>query len=287
MASETVSLFLRLLAGGFITFAWAVVALWGLEKLWPRDPGPDVATMRKALAFWLVYILANAAIFAIYYSLARAYRIEPLFDLMGLISQWPWWVAVVMGPLATLVIYDFFNYWMHRAQHRWFWRQHRIHHSIEHLSALNSYFHPTEPLFRVVAIFLPMSLIFGVVAAGTAIAGSIIITLHGYYVHAPTRLNVGRIGRMFLVDNAFHRIHHSAEAGHFDRNFGAFTTIWDRLFGTAHFPERDDWPDVGVLDFREPSTVGSYLAAPFVTKTVSVSRSSSSSPRSSGLGTSH
>ena len=53
----------------------------------------------------------------------------------------------------------------------------------------------------------------------------------GNYLHSPIRLHLGVLGR-YIVDNRVHRIHHSLEPAHFDKNFGMFTTLWDRLFGT-------------------------------------------------------
>ena len=37
---------------------------------------------------------------------------------------------------------------------------------------------------------------------------------------------------MVLVTPSHHRVHHSLEARHIDRNFGGVLIVWDRLFGT-------------------------------------------------------
>jgi hypothetical protein len=75
-------------------------------------------------------------------------------------------------------------------------------------------------------------------------------------------MNLGPLGRYFM-DNRLHRIHHSIEPQHFDKNFGLFTTLWDSLFGTAYFPARDEWPDTGVPDFPEPASMTEFLFSPF------------------------
>jgi len=93
------------------------------------------------------------------------------------------------------------------------------------------------------------------------ILGSL-LSFQGFYIHSPTRINFGPLGR-YLVDNRFHRIHHSMEAGHFDKNFGVFTTLWDSLFGTAYFPAPGEWPQTGVADFPEPTTLRDFLLSPF------------------------
>jgi sterol desaturase/sphingolipid hydroxylase (fatty acid hydroxylase superfamily) len=88
------------------------------------------------------------------------------------------------------------------------------------------------------------------------------VALQGYYEHSPTRLNFGPLGRYF-VDNRFHRIHHSIDPKHYDTNFGVIVTLWDSLFGTAHFPAKDEWPQTGVADFPEPANLREYLLGPF------------------------
>ena len=85
--------------------------------------------------------------------------------------------------------------------------------------------------------------------------------LHIVWIHSPTRVSFGPL-RALLVDNRYHRIHHSLEERHFDKNFGAFTTLWDRLFGTYHAPARDEWPDVGLADVAEPRDVREWLNLP-------------------------
>ena len=42
-----------------------------------------------------------------------------------------------------------------------------------------------------------------------------------------------------------------------------FTTLWDSLFGTAHFPAEGEWPATGVPDFPEPANVRQFLFASF------------------------
>jgi sterol desaturase/sphingolipid hydroxylase (fatty acid hydroxylase superfamily) len=69
--------------------------------------------------------------------------------------------------------------------------------------------------------------------------------------------------RRIIADNRFHRIHHSVEPQHFGKNFGAGTSLWDQLFGTAYFPAADEWPATGLSDQREANTVSEYLWSPF------------------------
>jgi sterol desaturase/sphingolipid hydroxylase (fatty acid hydroxylase superfamily) len=49
---------------------------------------------------------------------------------------------------------------------------------------------------------------------------------------------------------------------HFDQNFAAFFPIWDVLFGTYHYPKRDEYPSTGVHGEKEVQTLweGATLA---------------------------
>ncbi|WP_141395864.1 hypothetical protein [Sphingomonas spermidinifaciens] len=44
---------------------------------------------------------------------------------------------------------------------------------------------------------------------------------------------------------------------------GAFTPLWDRLFGTAWMPREGEWPDTGIAELDQPRTVGDWLSLPF------------------------
>ena len=169
-------------------------------------------------------------------------------------------VGVIVAALAAAFIGDFFYYWAHRAQHRFFWRFHAVHHSVRRMSGAAAYHHVTETFFKIVLYAAPLSLLtqdpYGMPVIGA------LISLQGNYLHSPTRLHFGPLGR-YLVDNRFHRIHHAIEPQLHDKNFGVFTTLWDSLFGTAYFPAKDEWPATGVADFPEPAGVVDYLTAPF------------------------
>jgi sterol desaturase/sphingolipid hydroxylase (fatty acid hydroxylase superfamily) len=43
-----------------------------------------------------------------------------------------------------------------------------------------------------------------------------------------------------------HRIHHSLEPQHFDKNFAFVFPLWDVLFGTYCPPKRNEFPATGV-----------------------------------------
>lgn len=244
-------------------YAWA----WGfafafmtaVELVLPR--GRERLSSRLAgLGFWALWLPVSSLVHGGYHRLWDWLGVPPLI-VLPLDFGWAGAAAIVAAPVAAAVVYDFFFYWCHRAQHRWLWRYHAVHHSIRELNAVNAYHHISEPLFQLVLIVLPISLIASDSGA-TASAMVVLLHLQSSYIHSPARFDFGPLGRA-IVDNRYHRIHHSLEERHFDRNFGAFTPLWDWLFGTAHFPRADEWPDVGLAGIDQPRTLWQWIALPW------------------------
>src|SRR5438270_10041164 len=79
-------------------------------------------------------------------------------------------------------------------------------------------------------------------------------------IHTNSRISLGLLDYV-LVRPFYHRIHHSTDARHHNRNFCAVFPVWDKLFGTAYFPARDEWFKTGLADKCEAKTIGQYLCA--------------------------
>ena len=241
------------------TWSFAFAFMSALELLLPRER-QSLAGRLPGLLFWAIWLPSAAVVYALFRAFWAWLGIEPLL-VLPLHMSWMGVLAAVAAPLASAFVYDFFFYWFHRAQHRWFWRFHAVHHSIRELSAVNAFHHLSEPLFQTLFILVPTSLI--VSDAGAAVPWMIVLLhLQSSFIHSPTRVHLGPF-RVLLADNHFHRIHHSLEERHFDRNFGACTTLWDRLFGTAYFPARDEWPATGLAGIDQPRNVREWLSLPW------------------------
>jgi sterol desaturase/sphingolipid hydroxylase (fatty acid hydroxylase superfamily) len=203
----------------------SIALMWPINLLWPYiDPG---ALMVLPLWQWLA----------------------PL-GIVGYAMQW----------LILIMVADFLAYWRHRAEHRWFWPIHVVHHSPHELHAANDIGHPIQVFFSIVFISIPMSLI-QIDGPGAPFIVGFIISLLSYYIHSPIDVHFGPF-RKVLVDNRYHRIHHSLELKHFDRNFGICFSLWDRMFGTAYDPQPGEWPAVGVAGIKPPRTITEYLMLP-------------------------
>lgn len=220
-----------------------------------------VATRLRGLGYWALFIpvasVLNLLLSAAWAGLGvRPLLSLPLFQTLAFLGP----VAALVAVLVAWVLNDFFFYCCHRIQHRFLWRWHAVHHSIRELSAVNSYHHVSEALMSMVLYSVPTSLIVTDAAAAVPLIG-LVMWLQIVWIHSPTRASLGPL-RAWFVDNRYHRIHHSLEERHFDKNFGAFTTLWDRLFGTHYAPAPDEWPDVGLAEVDEPAGIREWLDQP-------------------------
>ena len=238
------------------------------ELFLPRSRNSLQSYMRAAY-FMVAAIAINTIVLKVMDSAIGAHGISPLavLDLRPL-TESPDLAPRVAGWLAAALgiamLGNFFYYWMHRAQHRvpLLWRFHKVHHSIEELSATASFHHVAEDLFQFAAVTMPMAILLGVQSGPVPWLVLVIAGTHAYFIHSSAAFNIGPL-RYVICDNRFHRIHHSREPTHLGRNFGTSTPLWDVLFGTAYFPRADEWPRVGLEETASPRTLHDYLFMPF------------------------
>lgn len=124
-------------------------------------------------------------------------------------------------------------YWIHRAEHRWYfvWRVsgHGAHHSFKKLNALNfGLNHPLELFFLAIPAAL-MEVIFGVELA--AVGASILLVTQASIVHSNLNMSSKWVDWVFTT-NRHHIRHHSVVLEDSNINYGCGTLIWDRVFGT-------------------------------------------------------
>jgi sterol desaturase/sphingolipid hydroxylase (fatty acid hydroxylase superfamily) len=246
--------------GFLLAFAATALLLFVMcfsELVAPIEQHP-IRSKLPGIAFSLVNSAATVWLLA---GLEWAWSLLGVRPIMQVpVSSWTGQVAAVA---LSLLFYDFLTYWNHRFQHRFLWRFHALHHCQTDLYAANSYAHFTERGFRFLLLVVPLSLVqFDFPAAPFFIIG--LQKILELYIHSPTQIHLGPLGALF-VDNRFHRIHHSLEERHFDKNFGVLFSVWDRLFGTAYWPAPDEWPETGVAGLAPPGSIGEYLLYPWRT----------------------
>lgn len=169
-----------------------------------------------------------------------------------------------LGAIAIyILIYDFFYYWWHRAQHEsaWLWSQHKLHHSDRAINISSTLRHHwLESPFRIFLNTLPMGLLFDLKNPDVAWLAAI-FGYWPFFIHMNLRLGLGPFSGV-LAGPQYHRIHHSLEPQHHNKNYAAYVPVWDIVFGSAYLPRRGEYPATG-LEGDEDRHLGKALVYPF------------------------
>jgi sterol desaturase/sphingolipid hydroxylase (fatty acid hydroxylase superfamily) len=172
------------------------------------------------LAFgWLLGGVATTALAALVVNYAFAHRLADL-------NHGAW------GVLLCVVLADLTYYAWHRLSHRWrwMWATHWVHHTASRLNVLASVRQGWTDAFSGAWLsWAPLGLLgfpFETVGIYFAVLLVVEALIHNEWA--------GRLGPLeaVLVTPSHHRVHHSLDAAHIDRNFGGVLIVWDRLFGT-------------------------------------------------------
>lgn len=149
--------------------------------------------------------------------------------------------------LLAYVIADGLAWWHHWLRHRgWLWRFHAVHHSATQMNAFtDDRAHPFELFLGGTIVALPLYVLSGASHVEIAVV-SYALGWFTRFVHCNIRTDLGPFRHLF-VSPRFHRIHHSIEPEHADRNFVVVLSVWDRIFGT-HIDVDGSLPATGVTD---------------------------------------
>jgi sterol desaturase/sphingolipid hydroxylase (fatty acid hydroxylase superfamily) len=235
-----------------------------LQKWRPVESWDDRRAVRVDVIYTLIQRLGL-------FQLVVFFAIEPWlgdwFDAWHLAGLPIWhlddlWPGVTDVPWVTFLLYlvafDFFNYWIHRAQHRFdfWWALHALHHSQRQMTVwTDSRNHLLDDLMQA-TLLATLSQIIGV-EPGQYVAIVALTKLSENLSHANFKCWFGPWGERLWVSPRFHRLHHAIGLGHEGPNgvlggcnFAVLLPIWDLLFGTANFELR--YEPTGVRDQLEP-----------------------------------
>jgi sterol desaturase/sphingolipid hydroxylase (fatty acid hydroxylase superfamily) len=171
------------------------------------------------------------------------------FLTVDVLRGWPVYLQVITIILAL----DFLHWFSHLLRHKVkvFWYFHSVHHSQRELNVFTDHrVHPLEHVISYAIRVLPLLALELKVAIPLGIGWWLFSHWHTAAYHANIRSNYG-ILRYILVTPQSHRIHHSREAVHQDKNFGVFFSIWDHIFGTQ-YRGYDEYPETGIADENFP-----------------------------------
>jgi sterol desaturase/sphingolipid hydroxylase (fatty acid hydroxylase superfamily) len=153
-------------------------------------------------------------------------------------------------------------YWFHRLQHcvPFLWSMHSLHHSAEAMTTATGARHYWAEQ-AIISAFLPgAAMVFRIPPQILLVMPLFFITEYLAHMNAKVRL-----GPLTLVLNnpQFHRIHHSIEPQHHDKNFCKNLPVFDLIFGTAWIPGRDEFPPTGLTTREKPKGLFEGVVWPF------------------------
>src|SRR4030095_4369328 len=206
---------------GLIQIAVLVAVIGPLQRLRPVEPVSDRATIRTDILYTIIHRLGL-------FRVALFFLVDPLFDqLFGMLrvagfgtfhldQLLPGITDQALVSFAIyLVVFDFVDYWMHRAQHglNWWWSLHSLHHAQRQMTMWSdNRNHLLDDLLRDSLLVLLAQLIG--VGPGQFVAIVAITQLSESLQHANVRLWFGRVGERLWISPRFHRLHHSIGIGH-------------------------------------------------------------------------
>ncbi len=152
---------------------------------------------------------------------------------------------VVLYTITLFILSDFTRYWLHRLLHTipFLWDFHKVHHSAKVLNPLSFYrVHPIENILFGFRYSLSVGFVTGIFiyffgskigiieVLGANIFVFVFSSLGANLRHSHIPLAYFTFLEKWIISPKQHQIHHSRK--HFDKNYGGYLAIWDRVFGT-------------------------------------------------------
>lgn len=140
--------------------------------------------------------------------------------------------AWAFAPLAAFLLADLAYYGWHRLSHAlpWMWASHFPHHTAKRLNMLAAMRQGwTDVISGTWLTWIGLGFLgFSPLQIAPYLTA---LTLCQLLAHNEWTPRLGPLEWLFVTPSN-HRVHHSLEAAHVDRNFGGVLVVWDRLFGT-------------------------------------------------------
>lgn len=165
---------------------------------------------------------------------------ENNFGIINWLPEMSLWLYALLGVLLL----DFFGaYLAHYVEHKVkpLWMVHLVHHSDHNVDTTTANrHHPIESIIR-----------FTFTLAGVFIVGTPIAIVFLYqslslvatqFTHANIKMSkrVDKLLSYVLISPDMHKIHHHYKLPYTDSNYGNIFSVWDRLFGTYMYMDRED-----------------------------------------------
>lgn len=248
--------YLRALAHQLLWFGAVVAVIALAERRWPAGPAPALRDRGRNFLLVLVVALALAAASAALKFVPDAVEARGLVGTV--LGDWRpdglW--ALVLATAVYALVWDFFQYWTHRAQHvvPALWPAHALHHDDDHLNSTTALRNTLwSGVLQILLVQVPTLIVCGVNLL-TVYGAYVLFATWGFVNHANVRLPLGPFTPV-ISGPQLHRVHHGRSPDYYDCNYAAFFPLWDVLFRTYRAPAPGEYPATG-LDGRTPRPLG-------------------------------
>jgi sterol desaturase/sphingolipid hydroxylase (fatty acid hydroxylase superfamily) len=217
----------------------------------------------RTFVFNYGFLVLNTALLGglvgvLYHWINQFYLIWLPLTRLRVLADKPFFVQVLAGFLVNDFVV-FFGHWI-RHKIAPLWHIHAIHHSETAINPASVFRqHPLDPVANAMVIYVPVALLGGSIWAGTLLVAFDLVW--GMYLHSDLPMSWGPL-KYVLVTPAYHRVHHSIEPRHWDKNFGHMLTLWDWLFRSAYFEVEDSFV-LGLQNFPVQPEAGNTAWAIF------------------------
>jgi sterol desaturase/sphingolipid hydroxylase (fatty acid hydroxylase superfamily) len=223
-----------------------------LEFLFPCNPSQPLigkGFLQDAIWYIIDIPLTLLILFPVVKYLQLLFSHHLGFLIVDPALNWPTYIQII----AALLLVEFFIWFNHFARHkiRTLWFFHAIHHSQKEINIFtDDRTHFVDLFVGSLFTFIPF-FIFHVSSLYVVTIIGIYKPIHNRFIHANVKINLGWFG-WILTSPQFHRVHHSSDPAHVDKNFGVYFSIFDWLFKTGCL-DRNVYPETGISDARFPS----------------------------------
>lgn len=224
----------------------SIILVGGLAFFWILESGVPLFKFRYRkwqhaipnLFFTLTTVIINFSLAWLLLGTAD-WVVVNNFGILNWIPEIPLWLYALLGVLLL----DFFGaYLAHYVEHKVkpLWMVHLVHHTDHKVDTTTANrHHPIESVIRFTFT------LFGVFFVGTPIAlvflyqsMSLVFT---QFTHANIKMSKGfdKVLSYVIVSPDMHKTHHHYRLPYTDSNYGNIFSIWDRLFGTYLYLDRE------------------------------------------------
>lgn len=266
----------QLLSGG-LEIGLLIVVLGTLERFFPAEKQDDVQSKRLDRLYTVLHRLGLFPLFAFAVLTPVVDALESRLRMSGVsrlnleqalsrASDSPLWQGFFERPLVSFCLYllilDFADYWIHRAQHRFepWWQLHALHHSQRQMNYWSdNRNHLLDDLIRD-ALMAALAMVLGA-SPGQYMGLVLVSRMLQSLQHANLKWRYGALGERLLVSPSFHRLHHGIGVGHEGPskgcNFAVLFPVWDVIFRSANF--RPGFVPTGIRDQLEGKSYGDHF----------------------------